>query len=131
MSIVQKLKDATIPSVYAAVAGVGIYYLTINQNLGDKVPFANTLLPEWAAIGGSVFLGAELGSILTEFVGPKIGAGELADKVLPPVMTGASVYLVMSQLISENTNMGAAFLVGAGADVAGKYVYGMWGGRQY
>lgn len=130
MSIVQKLKDATVPSALAAVAGVGIYYVMTGQNLNDKIPFATTMLPEWAAVGGAVFIGAEVGSLLTEFVGNKLGGGEYISMIVPPALSGLSVYGVMSQLISADTTFSGAFIVGAGGDIAGKYIYGMMNGRQ-
>ena len=127
MSILEKLKDATIPSVFSAGAAVGLFYVFVDKNLSIDIPFANTNLPLWAAIGGASFIGAELGQLGTEFLGPKIPMMEkfegVEKAVIPPVMSGLATYLSIRTLISENTDFMRAFLIGSGGDILGKYAY--------
>jgi hypothetical protein len=132
MSIIQKIKNATVPSVFSAGASLGIYYVLIDGNLSMEVPFANMQLPIWAAVGGASFIGAELSSLVTEFVVPKIPViKDLSSEIsaiVPPVVSGLSTYAVMRGLISEQTEFKNSFLIGAGGDLVGKYAYGSFGG---
>lgn len=124
MSIIQKLKDATIPSLYASAASVGLYYVLIDKDISSKVPFMNQTIPVWAAVAGSSFIGGEIGSLLTEYVGPKIPMlQEGGEIIIPPAMAGISTWLAMRTLISENTEFKNAFLIGAGGNFIGDTIY--------
>ena len=128
MSVVQKIKDATIPSVYAGVAGVGLYYLFIDNNLSAQTFILGKEVPTWAAISTSVFVGAQAGGVLTEFAIPKIPVlkdmeGSLAN-ILPAVTAGLSTFGAMYLLNSDQVPLGTAFALGAGSDVIGKYASG-------
>lgn len=127
MSILQKLKDSTIPSAFSAVAGVGVYYLLVDGDLTSSVPFANMNLPVWGAVAGSVFIGSEVGELLNSFVVPKIPyIKDLTDEtsmVIPPVSAGLSTYLAMRLLISSETEFKNSFIIGAGANLVGQLAY--------
>lgn len=127
MSIIQKLKNATIPSIFSAGASLGIYYIAVDSNLSGDVPFAGTTLPTWAAVGGASFLGAEVGQILTDLVGNKIPLLDrfegIEKAIIPPIMSGLSTFGVMKGLISSETDFKTALIVGAGGDLIGKYAY--------
>lgn len=127
MSILQKLKNATIPSIYTSVASVGLYYVLIDNNLNHQVPFANMQLPTWAAVGAASFLGSEIGSLVTEFVAPKIPLVKnfegIEMAIIPAAVSGLSTWLVMKTLISPDTEFKNAFLIGAGGGLAGQTLY--------
>lgn len=129
MSIIQKLKDATIPSVYSSVASLGLYYVLIDGNLSMSIPFANTTLPAYGAILGASFIGAEVGSLATEFVAPKIPVLKdfqgVESMVVPATMAGLSTFLAMRMLISPETELKQSFIIGAGGSLIGQNLYNM------
>ena len=129
MSIIQKLKDATIPSIYSSVASLGLYYVLVDGNLTMKVPFANTELPIYGAILGASFIGSEVGSLATEFVAPKIPLIKdfegVEQMVIPAALSGLSTYLAMRMLISSETDFKQAMLIGAGGNLIGQNIYNM------
>lgn len=129
MSIIQKLKDATVPSIYSSVASLGLYYVMVDGNLTMKVPFALTELPIYGAILGSSFIGSEIGSLATEFVAPKIPLVKdfegLEMMAVPAALSGLSTWLAMKMLISSETEFKQAFIIGAGGNLIGQNIYNM------
>lgn len=127
MSIIQKLKDATVPSIYSSVASLGLYYVLVDSNLSASVPLGNMVVPTWAAVGTASFLGSELGSLATEFVAPKIPMLKdfegLEKTALPAALAGLSTWLVMRTLISPETDMKNAVIIGAGGNLIGQSLY--------
>lgn len=134
MSIIEKLKDATIPSLFAGVASVGVYYILIDGSLTAQVPFMNTTIPVYGAIAGATFVGAEIGELITQSGLlnniPMIKDVQGIERgVLSPVTSGLGTWLAMRTLISPETDFKNAFIIGAGGDFVGKYAYGMLGNK--
>lgn len=133
MSIAEKLKQATIPSLFAAGASVALYYAIIDQNLSAQTYILGKEVPTWLAVSTSVFVGAEVSSILVETLVPKIpvlkDAEGMLSNIIPPVTTGLSVYGAFYLLNSDQVNMTSAVLLGAGSDIVGKYAAGSIYGR--
>ena len=131
LSIVDKLKNALIPSAFAGAASVGVYYIIAGQDLSGTVPFASFEVPIWGAVAGSSALGTLGGEILTEFVLPMIPKNQefaqIEEHVIPPVAAGLTTYAAMNLLVSSNTSFINAFIIGSGGSVGGKYLYGMTG----
>lgn len=127
MSIIQKLKDSTIPSVYSAAASLGLFYVLVDNNLTMKVPFGNMQLPVYAAVGGASFIGSELGMLLTDYVAPKVPMIKdfegVEKTILPAALAGASSWIVMKTLISSETDFKQAFIIGAGGNMIGQTLY--------
>ena len=127
MSIVQKLKNATIPSIYSSVASLGLYYALVDNNLSLQVPLGNQMVPAWAAVSASAFIGAEIGSLATEFIAPKIPLVKdfegIEMTVVPAALAGVSTWLVMKTLISPEINIRDSIIVGAGGNLIGQTLY--------
>lgn len=127
MSILQKLKNATIPSVYSSVASLGLYYVLVDSNLTMQVPFGNMQLPVWAAVGGASFIGAEIGMLATEFIAPKIPLIKdfegIEMTVVPAALAGLSSWLVMRTLISSDVHLRDSIIIGAGGNLIGQTLY--------
>lgn len=125
--MLQKLKDATIPSLYSSAASLGLYYVMVDSNMTMQIPFANMSLPVWGAIGAASFIGAELGNLATEFVAPKIPVIEnfesIEKVVVPASLSGLGTYIVMRTLISAETDLKQSFLIGAGGSLVGGALY--------
>lgn len=128
MSIAEKLKQATIPSIFAAGASVALYYAMIDQNLSAQTYILGKEVPTLLAVSSSVFVGAEVSSILVETVVPMIpllkDAEGMLSNIIPPLTTGLSVYGAFYLLNSDQVNMTSSVLLGAGSDVIGKYAAG-------
>lgn len=129
MSILEKLKDASIPSLYASGASLALYYFMIDSNISMKVPVGNMEVPIWAAIGGASFIGSEIGNLATEFIIPRIPVlkdFEIVEKTLvPAALSGLSSFLVMRTLISPDVVFKDSFIIGAGGQLIGSNLYNM------
>lgn len=127
MSIIQKLKNATIPSIYSSAASLGLYYVLIDNNLSMQVPLGNMLVPAWAAVSVSSFIGAEIGSLATEFIAPKVPMFKdfegIEKTVIPAGLAGLSTFLVMRTLISSEIHMRDSIIIGAGGNLIGQTLY--------
>lgn len=127
MSIIQKLKNATVPSVYSSIASLGLYYVLVDNDLNVQVPLGNMVVPAWAAVGVSSFIGAEIGSLATEFVAPKIPMLKdfegVEKTVVPAALAGLSTYLVMKTLVSPDIHMRDSIIIGAGGNLIGQTLY--------
>lgn len=129
MTTLDKLKKSVVPSLFAGGVSVGLTYLLYDKNLMMPVPFGPLEVPAFVAIGGSCTIGNMAGEVLTEFVLPMIPKNESFQKyeeaIIPPVLAGASTYLAMKFLISDNANFQNSFVIGAGGSVVGSRIYGM------
>ena len=128
-STLEKLKKVFVPSVFAGAASVGVYYLLVDSDLSASVPFGGMNLPVWGAVAGSVTLGNMVGEVASEFITPMITKNmtfaKVEDAILPPALAGLGSYLAFRLLVSDQTSLVNAVIIGAGGSVAGKYVYGM------
>lgn len=125
----EKLKNSLVPSLFAGVAGVGIYYFLYDHDLMTQIPFAGIEVPVSLAVGGSVMLGNMAGEILTQYVLPLIPKNEnvqpYEEYIIPPLVAAASSYLVMRTLVSEDTHILPALVTGGSGSYIGKIIYGM------
>ncbi len=104
----------------------GALYVLINGNL--EVLVMDKILPGWLVIGFVVAGASYVGEIGKNYILPSLGAGgkfeEIAISALEPALTGAAtagaVYLLG---VSDAGSLLPAFLLGAGANVAGDYAY--------
>lgn len=129
MSIAQKLKDSTIPSIYSAASSLALFYIFVDGNLTMNVPFANTSLPIYGAVGASSFIGSEIGHLTTDFALGKIPIIKdfegIEKNVVPAALSGLATWAIMKTLISGETEFKSAFLVGAGGSIIGNNLYNM------
>lgn len=127
MSIVSKLKEATIPSIYSGIASTAIYYTFIDNDMSAQIPFLNTSIPTWAGIAGTSFIGSEIGHLLDEFVIEKIPVLKdnsiLENNVAPALLAGLGTYGTMMLTISKDTSLSQALMVGAGGSLIGNGLY--------
>lgn len=125
-SIVEKLKNVFVPSLFAGAASAGLYYLLIDHDISTDVPFAGMDVPVWAAVAGSSAIGTMIGEVASEFITPMITKSEtlqgLEHTVLPPALAGLGSYLAFRFLVSDQTSITNALIIGAGGSVVGGYV---------
>lgn len=123
----QKLSEIFVPSLLSTAVGLGIYKFVLGENLSESAPFLNMEIPAYAAVGGSIFAGAVTGEFLSDIVIPKIpkinALGSVQEFALPPLITGLSTYGSIYVLMSKNASLSNAILVGASANIGGKYAY--------
>lgn len=127
MSIVSKLKEATIPSLYSGVASTALYYAFIDNDMGEQIPFLNMNIPTWAGIAATSFIGSEVGHLLDEFVVEKIpvlkDSSILENNVAPALLAGLGTYGAMALTVSKNTSLPQALMLGAGGSLIGNGLY--------
>lgn len=127
-SFKKKIENTLVPSLFAAGVGAGAYYFMYGSQEIESVPLGplNVSLP--IAVGGTVFIGNVAGEILTQFILPMLPEDEqfkkIQEMVVPPAITGLSTFLSMRILVSENTELLPAILLGGGSSIGGKYIYG-------
>ena len=126
-SVVEKLKDALVPSALGGAVSVGSYYFLVDNDLSRPLPFVGTSVPTWAAIGVSSAIGGLAGSVLTEFILPYIPQNSMfakaEDLVIPPTMAGIGSVVAMKGLIDSRVAIWPSFLVGATGEIGGQYIY--------
>jgi len=127
MSVLQKLKDATVPSAMTGLLSVPLYYFFISKDVMENIPIGGMEIPVWGAIGGSVFVGSEIGALLSEYVAPKIPVikdlQSESNMLVPAISSGVGAIAAFNLLISSNTNNMQAFALGAGSNVVSQLVY--------
>lgn len=124
MTILNKLREATIPSLYAAAGSVGLYYFMVDSDLTRTAEILNVDVPTWVAVSLAVFTGAEIGALIDEFVIPKIPVlKEFKTEeafILPALGAGLGTIATMMLLVSDQSNPAQAFILGTGGAVIGQ-----------
>jgi hypothetical protein len=127
MSIAEKLKNSTVPSLYTAAIGTGLYYTMIDNDLSSQLPFFGATIPTWVGVSLSTGLGSTVGHVLNEFVISKIPAlkddGLLEKDIAPALISGLATYGVMTTAISKDTSLAQGVLLGSVSSLAGNALY--------
>jgi hypothetical protein len=126
MSIIEKIKSTTVPSLFTAAASVGVFYFVVDDQLTIDIPFAGAMLPAGVVVAASAFIGNTIGNIASDFVAPHLPLESLQGlekTLLPASMAGLGTYAAMALLVSTEIKFMDTFIVGGGGSLIGQQLY--------
>lgn len=125
-TIMEKLKDELIPSIASGAVGVLASSFLLGVDLSTNLTVGNMNIPAWVAIGGVISASDLVAYVSHDFFLEKLpalqGFATYENRLLAPVLSGASSYLLFRTAISADTSITNAVLLGAGSTIGGKYI---------
>ncbi len=128
-SIMDKVKEELIPSIFAGGVGILGASFVLGVDLSQNLSVFGMSVPTWAAIG-SVIAGSDIIAYAShDFVLEKIpaiqnsGIATMENRLLAPVLSGAACYILLREGISTDVSLVNSFLLGGASSIVGKYGY--------